>query len=457
MSTTSPHDNVTTLLAAVPYQLGFTPRESIVVAGLDDRGRVTVTARGGIDDLSSPIGAVVAGQLASVLVQAGSVAAFAVAYTDIEPVAGQHLDVLAADAWRVIDDALPGAVASAVIAQAGRRTYAPVHGMLLGDPAPIEGLKDTEVAARMVAAGAAPAGSREDLGVLPAVSPDAHEAAAAGAAQLRSDRSQYPASRPTAWHGAELALWRIALDHPESSRLDAGVLGRMAEGLEDKRLRDEVLALIVEKVSGRATGNTHVERASLAIRMVVDPSVAVAPRTNELAVADRVLRTVAAHRTPQSAPALTLAAVGSWWAGHGAAADVLTEKAKAIEPTYSLAGLMTSALSAGLPPGWVRAGQRPANDVPVAVRAPDRFVSIPDPADPFGMPIYEGDPAEAGNLLVDGVYRGTILDDMEDPDAQERPILLSINDRAARITDLPQATSVEGAPPATFEGPGLGL
>ena len=59
--------SVPDLISTVPFTLGFTPRESIVVAALSARGRLLVTMRAGIDDLTSRMGGPIAAQIAAAL------------------------------------------------------------------------------------------------------------------------------------------------------------------------------------------------------------------------------------------------------------------------------------------------------------------------------------------------------------------------------------------------------
>jgi hypothetical protein len=49
-----------------------------------------------------------------------------------------------------------------------------------------------------------------------------------------------------------------------------------------------------------------------------------------------------------------------------------------------------------------------------AITDPSLTVTVPDPDDPFGMPIYEGPAADAGGRLVPGMYPAYASDD-DDP------------------------------------------
>lgn len=446
------------LISGVPFDLGFTPRESIVVAALSARGRLLVTMRAGIDDLTSRMGGPIAAQIAAALSKAGTASALAIAYTDAEPVAGGQVDNLARAAWRRLDDVLPVEMASTMVAQVGRASFAELTGTTLGEVRSVSELASSVLAAQHVAAGNAPVESREELGALPEVSAGALDAAREGAAELARSWARTTPGDLEAWYAHERDLWRDVLAAGGTADVDARTWGRLAETLQYGRMRDEVLALVVEKATGRFMGETYLERVTFSSDLMHDPA---GPRPDpaELATCDKVLRTVAAHSAPGNASALTLAAMGQWWSGTGVGAGVLLDQALAVDPSNQRALLLKEALSKSVAPGWARATLEAERQASTMRREPDRFLSIPDPADVFGMPIYEGDPNEAGNMLDDGVYRGTILDDMDDPDGVERAIVLRIHDREVDIRDLPATTTVPGYSPlaAADVDPGLGL
>ena len=72
----------------------------------------------------------------------------------------------------------------------------------------------------------------------------------------------------------------------------------------------------------------------------------------------RVLEQVVAHgRRDHQAPALTLLALLAWWAGEGARANLLLERALHDDPQHTLALLLAQAVTAGVAPGWVEASR----------------------------------------------------------------------------------------------------
>uniref|UniRef100_UPI0014961882 DUF4192 family protein n=1 Tax=Cellulosimicrobium cellulans TaxID=1710 RepID=UPI0014961882 len=93
-----------------------------------------------------------------------------------------------------------------------------------------------------------------------------------------------------------------------------------------------------------------------AIARLVDPSAGVAPDPAVTGPARRALEAVVAHAAHgRAAPALTLLALLAWWHGDGGRAAERLREALVHDPAYRLALLLSSAVDAGVPPGWVRA------------------------------------------------------------------------------------------------------
>ena len=92
-----------------------------------------------------------------------------------------------------------------------------------------------------------------------------------------------------------------------------------------------------------------------AMALILDPSRGVVPPAPATAVHEAVLEGVVARgRTGAQAPALTLLALLSWWRGDGARARLLLDGALDADADYHLAELLDDALTAAIPPGWVR-------------------------------------------------------------------------------------------------------
>ncbi|MGY5885140.1 DUF4192 domain-containing protein [Modestobacter lacusdianchii] len=131
--------------------------------------------------------------------------------------------------------------------------------------------------------------------------------------------------------GWDAVLAAVAAYRPGSvERLSDRQVARLAWGLRDLELRDRALSL------------------------TVGPQAAAA----EVVWTDLVRRAPA----PLDAAPATLLAVAAWVGGNGALANVALERALDSEPGYSLAGLLRTALHAGMPPREVRRLMRQADD-----------------------------------------------------------------------------------------------
>ncbi|MDO8148833.1 DUF4192 domain-containing protein [Isoptericola sp. b515] len=355
------------LLAAVPYRLGFRPTESVVLACVTASGRLGLVARVGLPDLAGP-GDVTAGlepltrAVADVdptfcllaLYTAGEVAA---AMDRVEAVRRVVAPTVEVDRWLVTPHGYRGLDCDDV-------ACCPPGGF------PTAALEHGPVGAAHVLAGRALADSAEEAFRLPAAT-----AAARGLAARAARRRE--SARPTTgdeeaarrWRGEAWSAWRSALgqvdDDPAADpALGPALLGRVGAGLADRRVRDAALLSLLprgdEATAATVEGVEDDEAgAARAMASVVDPDHAVAPDPARLRRGAVVLEQVVAHVPRRlQAPPLTLLAFLAWWQGDGPRAARRVEGALAVDATYRLARLVHGAVSAGLPPGWVRADQR---------------------------------------------------------------------------------------------------
>lgn len=357
------------LLALVPYQLGFVPRDSVVLVGLrGPRRRVGMMIRTDVGDVAHPeAGPQLARNLVAAAARDGASSVVVVLYRERGLADGEPLDEAAADALDALLEAIGDALEIRGVVVVGETTYHEVEpdGRLVG-ARPLADLESTAVGARMVFDGVAVLADRDDLGRIPVATP-VHRRTAAQAARVHSRPLPDAHGSSGGWRSRSLAEWRSAVRAAErdaaSSRPQRArptQWGRIGEALEDKHVRDAVLVTLVPgtgKVAERfcaSDGRDCAEDVGLAVQVIADPTVALAPDPALLEPARAVLRQVAAHREGGSAPALTLLGVTAWWTGHGAEAGVWIDRALEIDPFHSLAGLVRTALDAGLPPGWVR-------------------------------------------------------------------------------------------------------
>lgn len=350
------------LLALVPFQLGFVPRESAVVVGLRaPRGQVGLVARVDLADLSDPAtGSDVARTLVAHLVGDGAAAVVLVLYTaqdlrsspeagerlvaSIEQAARGALDVQ--DCWVVAPGGFFGlsCTSTACCPPGGR---------------PLTELQSARVGAEMVLLGASVASSRSELGVLPEVSSVARRSARR-AAQRWHARLVAAGATPAAhrWRRESLALWQSALAGEARPDLASTVAGRLAAGLADVLVRDAVLLGLVDpspRLGDRVVAGHGGDEVGDALRRVVDPEVGERPDPHRAERTRDLLRRVAAHAPgPMLAAPVTLLALLSWWEGDGARASVLVDRAIAADEEHRLARLLEETIAVGMAPGWVR-------------------------------------------------------------------------------------------------------
>jgi len=220
---------------------------------------------------------------------------------------------------------------------------------------PLEVLRNTEVAAWYVYHGHTYADRRE------ALVPDPHEApgirkAAAAAAQ------RHQRLRPTR-AGKDLSAWQREMTHSwvrlvqacqpsaQSEPPSAAEVGAVLAGLSDTWVRD---AALLWSGTGQLLGETL--RAE-----VIDAvfSGRLRPQAARVHAAERTLTVLGAHATDRwKVPILTCQAWLAWWTGDGARANILLHRALELDQDYSLARLLGTALAHGIPPGWVRPAPR---------------------------------------------------------------------------------------------------
>lgn len=359
------------LLALVPFQLGFVPQESLVLISLrEPRNRVGLMARVDLVDLgdrADGLGAQLARNLVAHACADGARQLVPVAYVDDDPTEGEAATERVETALATVRTAADGFVDVGAAWLVGPTRYHPREpDGTVGLGRPLVDLESTQVGAHMVLAGASVVPERRDLGRLPV--PTASTRATA-VRELRRWRAVVAAAasdgpEAAAWRDASVAAWRDEMRRCAAEQQRAAVRnrptawGRLGAGLEDVAVRDRVLLTLVPGTWPAASawgGDPQDAQTAWAISAIVDPSVGVPPDPDVCGPAARALRHVAAHHPEGSTPALTLLGLLSWWEGSGAEARVWLDRALATDPTYRLALLLTEAVDAGMPPGWVRA------------------------------------------------------------------------------------------------------
>jgi hypothetical protein len=371
------------LLAYVPYRLGYRPQDSIVLVGLrPPRGRIGLVVRVDVDDVADlDHGPQVARSVVGHLAADGARRVVLVAYTDAPLRSGDAgaatRERAAVEHCREAVEAVHGPVDTWVVSSTGwaaldcaEEDCCPSAGR------PLSELESSEVGAHMVLAGTALADSREEALRIPRASPEARRRAARAARRARERALGAARGREgaqpddVAWRLESLAVWREAVALATRSEpcppgapvpeLPASTIGRVEAGLESIPVRDAVLVSLVPGTAGLADrtvrGGDVDAGTGAAIAAIVDPAVGVVPDPHLADPARTVLEAVVAHAARgRATPALTLLALLAWWQGDGGRAGERLAEALAQDPGYRLALLLSSALDAGVPPGWVRA------------------------------------------------------------------------------------------------------
>ncbi|WP_372592853.1 DUF4192 domain-containing protein [Actinotalea sp.] len=355
------------LLALIPYQLGFTPRDSAVAVSVrGERHRVGLVARVDLPDLSDPsCGPELARSLVGHLLADGAASAVLVLYTDGPlPTVGDEAAHPAVAHFRGEAGPLLGEVAVWVVGPAGYRALGcedpdccPAQGRPLTD------LQSTQVGAHMVVSGRQVVPSREDL--VPTVEVPAGDRRATRRAADRWAARRADSLDPVSvhrWRRAGLAAWREDLARCAGEpglAIEPTRLGRHLAALDDVLVRDAVLLGLVPgngRLADRVVAGYSGDEIGRALGAILDPVSGLAPDPVLVDPARHLLVQVAAHASRRRrAPALTLLGLMAWWEGDGARAGIHLDRALGAREDYRLAVLLATTLASGMPPGWVRA------------------------------------------------------------------------------------------------------
>lgn len=352
------------LLALIPFQLGFQPRESAVVVSLrEPQRRVGLVMRVDLADLAQPDdGRQVARTMVTHVASDGGRDTVLVVYTDL-PVppawdAGSPV-WLAVGHYLGAAEAFLGSVDVWVVSSTGYSSLGcPDRRCCPPGGRPLSDLAATVVGAEMVLAGAVVMATRDELAWVPRAGDLPRRRANAAANRWRQRARDAGPADLEQWRTAGLAAWRAAV----AGDLAPANLGRIEAALDDIAVRDAVLLSLVpgaRDLPEEYLAGTDSEGADVAVgramAAIVDPRVGVPPKEEQSSAALRALEGVVSHgRRRHQAPALTLLALLSWWRGSTARSGALLERATACDPGYRLAQLLDRVLSAGMAPGWAQ-------------------------------------------------------------------------------------------------------
>ncbi len=297
------------LIVAVPFLLGFYPEDSLVVVLLDKADRIVLTIRMDWrpESDTSHIAAVV--RQRSAAVDPSSVLLIAALPSGQEPgvlppAVSNWLSALARELDR------PKSLPVRWVGSAGRSTWSGTRCVTTHcPPHDLPAIADSDPAIQLILAGAAPAGSRQEV-----------------LAEIKATpcTGQLPATpEPT-----DLEFWRDqAVSHIlvmlQSDGLpDDALLSFLASGLADTRVRDTVLWRLTGSRDTTAWGRLWRFCAAVLRR---------APDQRVAAVA-------------------AVAGLAAWQLGDGLRAGAAIELALTMDERHSLANLLRRALDSGLPP-----------------------------------------------------------------------------------------------------------
>ncbi|MFC7877598.1 DUF4192 domain-containing protein [Isoptericola sp. NPDC057391] len=384
------------LLAAVPYLLGFRPRECLVVVAVTEDGRVGLVARTGLADPDEPSGGPgdeadggtsgSAGVVARAVARVGARLALVVLYTASPP------DEVRAREAAVVG-ALEESLGPTVDVEAWLVGPDGYRGLDCVDPAccpargrPVSELEHGEVGAAFVVAGRVIAASEQEahrVRALPAGVRGRVAKAAVRAERTRAAAADAARDALGRWRAEAYGVWCDLMRHAAAElrtcpagdvELPPARLGRLAVALADVRVRDAVLLSLVPggreaaDRTARAGGDgdvaPDVEAATArAIARVVDPRVGVPPDGATADAARLVLEQLVGGAPRRwHAPPLALLGFLAWWRGDGWLAARRVRESARQDPTYRLAALVAGVLEAAVPPGWVSAAGGPASE-----------------------------------------------------------------------------------------------
>ena len=348
------------VLAVVPYQLGFQPKDSLVVVALrPPRSQTGMMSRFDLTPVRQPgVGQQMARRLLQYIKADGATGAFLIRYAGFKDGPARH-DPAMVSVVQVLKKGLDQVVCWDVV---GNRIIPLCNGSLeeMEPSFTKQDLAGTRAAATMISQGATFQADRADLAQLPTV--DRDKIRLAGRSQRRVlDKVQTMCGpRLVDWRLEEIARWRQWLEHlakagPEVDlvTVPASELGHMGALLQDIKGRDAVLAMMVNEVSGaeiRAAKGGFDKKVLAGLFMP-----GCSPDTRYLEAAPRLLALVAAHQAqPRRGSALALMAWFAWWHSDGARAEVLAEAALALPNPPSLAQMVKDLVYGGTLPQAIR-------------------------------------------------------------------------------------------------------
>lgn len=343
------------VVAAVPYLLGFTPRRSLVVIGIDDHQGVGPTLRCDLDPAGPPdlLRQAWAGAVRT-LRRNDCTTGLVVLYTDTEPA-----DLAAPLRDRLLEQIL-GPSGPEALDVLDVLAVGPTRFTSLGcvDPTccpsegrPVVDVGSHPVAAAFVLAGRSPAPDREALEPVAEATQEDKEVALEAAASARSRRPVGTRARGArTGSGAARRLMQEWVDClPDGP--DPRLAGRLAAAwTTEPHVRDACMAAVLPGGTPAAAAllEGRADAAALLDVALRDPGSAVAVD----GAVPALRRLAALSAGPDRATVLGAHAWLAWVGGDGTAAGILADRALDEESSQSLARLVLRCLDSGLGAPW---------------------------------------------------------------------------------------------------------
>ena len=361
------------IMSLIPFQLGFNPRNSIVLVSLRPQcqaGKNGLTTGLIMRIDTAEINAAVVSVLSSHLQRDGADSVLMVAYFDDAQAADRFVgstDLALINQSLVTD--FTEVISYLVMGEEFARIDS--RGQVVSLFKNVSELKYTKTALKMVLAGKQVEGSRADLAPVQECSQERKEAFAA--AFEESLRKVDEAKGGGTNNGNKSGLFGIVTEFHDLMQAKIGnpkvvsdvvALGRLAGGLEDAFARDTVLVSLIpgnlEKVT-QALKAPNSEREFRqhpiwqSIDLITGAQGALAPDEKQMRASVALLREIEGHlQLTRGVAVFGLLAWLSWWAGQGAQADLYVNRGLEVNSEYSFLIILKKMITLGMAPGWVK-------------------------------------------------------------------------------------------------------
>jgi hypothetical protein len=357
------------LLALIPHQIGFTPRDCVVVMGVSGgRGALGMTVRLDLEQIRHPKGGPPLGAyIGRLMVDDGAVRAVIVRYHGIDDPPAR-LDT----AVRGFVGAIAAKMEEIQLWDVGLTRYQRLDERTWrprGESGPLERVLGTIPAATMAALGSAPAPSRQDVAPLPVPDPIDLRRARRAAARAQDQAARAGAAGISRWRQQMLDGWRNAL-RPMTAAIAQGrsaeppdwrVTGEIAAGLSDPVVRDAILTALVHdgEIPDLIVAAGYDSEARAKLGNVLDPREGATIDPDVGTAAEALLAFVAAHAIARRrGQVFGVMAWLAWTLGDGVKARLACTRAQACPGDVLLTEIVQAMMGEAITPRRADAARR---------------------------------------------------------------------------------------------------